>query len=204
VERYECCKNVDKDPSTLIKHWVSNTHFKIAVGERRMCYQPVYTCPAFLSMHGLCRNAKYVPPTVLFFAFFPSILMVASRAGRYDSASRHCKACPGFQQIRAESWIKVTPVQLLRGEHDAVQEFRVRKEAQSGQGTYSEPILNAVFKVLMMMAASKTGPVSAEIPISEPSDEHAGVLTADEELGLFTSNELVGDGVDGIDSMFQV
>jgi hypothetical protein len=170
-----------------------------------MHYQPVYSCPAFLSMHGLCRTAKYVPPTVLFFAFPPSILMVAFRGGRYDSAIRHCKTCPGFQQIRAESGIKVTPVRVLRGEHDAVQEFRFRKKAQPSQEAYSESIMNAVFKVLMMMATSMTGPVSTEIPISEsePSGEHAGVLTADEELGLFMSNQPVGDGVDDIDNMSQ-
>jgi hypothetical protein len=95
----------------------------------------------------------------------------------------------------------VTPVQLLRGEYDAVQEFR--KTARPGQGTYSESILKAVFKVLMMMAVSKTGPVSTEIPGSEPSDEHADMLTSDEVLWLFTSNKSEDNGEDRFDNMFQ-
>jgi len=128
--------------------------------------------------------------------------MVAFRPGRYDSASRHCKSCAGFQQIRAESGIKVTPVQLTRGEYEAVQDFR--KKARPGQGAYSEPILNAVFKVLMMMATSKTGPRSStEIPGSESSDEHAGVLIPDEVLRLFTPNKSEDDGEDDVDNMFQ-
>ena len=165
----------------MYKHWVSTRHFCKAVGKKRLDMQPAYTCPAFLSMHRLCRNAKYVPPTVLCPAW---ILTVAFRAGRYDSASRHCKNCPGFQQIRVESGIEVIPVELTRGEYWAVQEFR--KNARHDQETYSEPILNAGFKVLMMMATAKTGSDSTEISDSESSDEDAEVLTPDEVLGWFT------------------
>jgi hypothetical protein len=78
----------------------------------------------------------------------------------------------------AESGIKVTPVQLLRREFEAVQEFR--KNARPSQGTYSEPILDAVCKVLVMMAASKRGPCPTEIPATASSEERAGVLMPDE------------------------
>jgi hypothetical protein len=65
-----------------------------------------------------------------------------------------------------------------------------RKNARPGQDTYSGPILNAVFKEIMMIATSKTGSGSTEISDSESSDEHAGVLTTD-------------DGEDGVDHVFQ-
>jgi hypothetical protein len=51
-----------------------------------------------------------------------------------------------------------------------------RQNARPEQETYSEPILNAVFKVLVKMATSKMGSDSTETPGSESSDEHAGCL----------------------------
>lgn len=85
----------------------------------------------------------------------------------------------------------MTPVRLLRGEHDAVKQFR--KKVRPTQGVYSERLLIATFKLLVMMATSKTGPRSTEIAGSESSDEHAGVLSPDEEQGLLTSNEMEED-----------
>jgi hypothetical protein len=76
---FDCCEAIDKkDMSTLRKHWFSNRHFEKAVGEERPDTQPTFACPAFLSMHSLCKNAKYVPshtalcPAFLSFSFLGS------------------------------------------------------------------------------------------------------------------------------------
>jgi hypothetical protein len=50
--------------------------------------------------------------------------------------------------------MQITSVQITRGEFEAVQEFR--KNVQARQEAYPEPVLNAVFKLLVMMATGKT------------------------------------------------
>jgi hypothetical protein len=163
VKFYECCGNAKKkDKNTLMKHRLTNKHFTHAVAGSALNVQPVATCPAFLSMHGLCRNAKYVSPFALpFFAFISSVLTVAFRPGRYDSSKRHCDDCAGFKKIGAkcqQSGMAITPVQITRGEFLAVQEFR--RNVRSGQEPYAEPVLNAVFKLFAMMATSETGSIA--------------------------------------------
>jgi hypothetical protein len=161
VKVYECCSDVEKkDKNSSYKHWLTNKHFKHAVAENALALnmQPVYVCPGFLSMHDLCRNAKYVSPSALpFFTFRSSVLTVAFRAGRGDSSDRHCGPCAGFKEIRAKCQklgMEITSVQITRGEFEAVQDFR--KNVQARQEIYPEPVLNAVFKLLVMMATGKT------------------------------------------------
>ena len=84
----------------------------------------------------------------------------------------------------------LTPVQLTRGEFKAIQEFR--KNARPGQEAYSEPILNAIFKLLVVMAMGKPGSSSASTHMATsegPSDEHAGVFIPDEVLKLFSEDD---------------
>jgi hypothetical protein len=64
-----------------------------------------------------------------------------------------------------ESGMELAPVLLARREFEAVQEFR--RDALPGQETYSEPVVNAVFKLLAMMATSKTDSGSTEMSDSE-------------------------------------
>ena len=65
--------------------------------------------------------------------------------------------------------MEVTPVLLTRGEFMAVQEFRTR----SGQKIYSEPLLDAVFKLLAMMATGKAVVGSTEMTGFESSNNSA-------------------------------
>jgi len=65
--------------------------------------------------------------------------------------------------------MEVTPVLLTRGEFMAVQEFRTRP----GQKIYSEPLLDAVFKLLAMMATGKTVVGSTEMTGFESSNNSA-------------------------------
>jgi hypothetical protein len=72
VKVYECCSTVEKkDKNSSYKHWLTNKHFKYAVAKNALALsmQPVHVCPGFLSMHDLCRNAKYV------FSFYPAFLL---------------------------------------------------------------------------------------------------------------------------------
>lgn len=124
MKLFDCRGNIGtKDNSTMHKHWISTRHYHKAVGDDRLHTQPGYTCPAFLSMHSLCTNAEYAPPAVLCSA---SILTVAFRAGRYESAYRHCESCAGFQQVQVESGVDVTPVELTRGEYRVPQKCAAR------------------------------------------------------------------------------
>jgi hypothetical protein len=100
-----------------------------------------------------------------------------------------------------KSGTNVTPVQLTRGEFEAVQEFR--RDARPGQQTrlaqnmfkaYSGPILNAVsFQIPVMITTGETGSRSPDMSGVGSSDKHAGVLTCDEVLRLFPSNKSEGD-----------
>ena len=208
---YSCCDKVDKtDNSTLTKHRLCTEHFVEAVGNdaRLLDLQPVYVCPAFISMCGHCRNAKYVSSsTIPFFSLLSSVLTVAFRPGRCDSSKRHFKICAGFTTMTAKCEklrIAITPVQITRGEFNAVQELR--RDVQPGQQTFPEPVLNAVFKLLVMMARGETGTIPIEMPEPGPesSDEHAGVITSNEDVMRSFSSQMLGNhGTSGVNYMYQ-
>ncbi|KAH9981715.1 hypothetical protein BJV74DRAFT_854080, partial [Russula compacta] len=121
-----CCDvGVKKDNSTAQKHQFSNRHCANIPPELQALI-PLFTCPAFVAMHDSCRNAKH---------------------GRYDSTERHCKNCPGYQEIDTEN--HVYPIELTKGEFTAVQEYR--KSASPEQQTYSTLLKNATFKILQMV-----------------------------------------------------
>lgn len=47
------------------------------------------------------------------------------RAGRYDSAERHCQNCSGYKEIKSRN--NVFPVQVTKREFKAIQALRVAK-----------------------------------------------------------------------------
>ena len=61
------------------------------------------------------------------------------RAGRYDSTERHCRNCAGFQELFSE--IKITPIEVAKGDFRAVQEYR--RNTSSGQTDDAPPIVEA-------------------------------------------------------------
>ena len=166
--------------------------------------QPAHTCPAFLSMHPLCKNAKYVPlirlcPAFLFMYFF------GSDGGIQGGEVRLCQ--PTLQKLRR--------VQAYLGEVS-----RVRHGADPGpahqrgiQGSPGVPQERAAWPGNLFRANlerciqtprgdghGKTGSDSTDLAMSGSCDEHAGALTPDEVLRLFSSNK---SGDDDEDVLFQ-
>jgi hypothetical protein len=76
--------------------------------------------------------------------FFPS-----SRAGRYDSTERHCKNCPGYQEINSKH--NVFPVEVTKGEHKAIQTFRTNTQHDEETVRHFGNTLN---RMLVMMIES--------------------------------------------------
>jgi hypothetical protein len=102
-------------------------------------------------------------------------------------------------QIRAKcnkSGIVVNPVEVQRGEYEAVKAFR--RHGRPSQETYPAPLLNAVFKLLAVMATGKQGLGSTGSEVSSSSNEHAGAPTFDEMLAMFSSGKWEGDADDGV------
>jgi hypothetical protein len=76
---------------------------------------------------------------------------VAFRAGRHDSAKRHCVKCPGFKELGRG--LEIFPVKVTRGEYEAIKEFR--KNSVLGQGILSPPVESALSRVSEMLAGAK-------------------------------------------------
>ena len=78
---------------------------------------------------------------------------MVNRAGRYDSTERHCKNCPGFEELFSE--LTVAPIEITKGEFQAVQEYRRTKSEQTDE---APPLVEAaIAKVLMMLIESVGG-----------------------------------------------
>ena len=111
-----------------------------------------------------------------------------------------------IQKVCKESKVEVTvaPVQLKLGEFKAIQRFR-KNSRQGRQETYSEPILNAVFKLLVMMAVGETvDSPESESEISGSADKDAVAFDVDEMLAMFSSDELEDGDDDGVNHAFSV
>ena len=81
------------------------------------------------------------------------LLLAVNRAGRYDSTERHCKNCPGFEELFSE--LTVAPIEITKGEFQAVQEYRRTKSEQTDE---APPLVEAaIAKVLMMLIESVGG-----------------------------------------------
>jgi hypothetical protein len=73
------------------------------------------------------------------------------RAGRYDSAERHCRNCPGFLEM--DSTANMFPVQITKGEHKVIRMFR--STAMCDVETISQA-LNIRDRMLRMMSDEMT------------------------------------------------
>ncbi|KAI0298848.1 hypothetical protein BC826DRAFT_85944 [Russula brevipes] len=124
-----CCGRVSKrDNSSMAKHRFSKQHFGM-VEEKLQGSLPSFTCPAYMIMNGRCKSAK---------------------AGRYDSAMRHCGNCAGFKELDKRLGASAFPVEVTQEEFDSMQDYRKMKHSEA-EATFPLPVQSAVCKVLDMM-----------------------------------------------------
>ncbi len=109
---------------------------------------------------GLLPSSPPLPP----FPFNIFRSHVAFRAGRHDSAKRHCVKCLGFKELGAG--LEIFPVKVTRGEFEAIKESR--KNAVLGQGIFSPPVMSAMSRVSEMLAGAK--PLESATSTQETSE----------------------------------
>jgi hypothetical protein len=150
----------------MAKHRFSKQHFSM-VKTKFQGSLPSFTCPAFMAMNGKCKSAKSVVfffgggrfasdlPTIesrrsdplhstSFFLFFLGGAL-SFRAGRYDSAMRHCGNCVGFKELDVRA--SIFPVEVTQEEFDSMQEYRKMKHPEA-ETTFPLPVQSVVCKVL--------------------------------------------------------
>jgi hypothetical protein len=97
-----------------------------------------------------------VPPVadslLLFFLFRP---------GRYDSAERHCKNCPGFHEINSKS--DVFPVEITKREHVAIVAYRTTENRSKEITSLVAVPLWRLMKMLIK-AGMPLEPVETDVP----------------------------------------
>lgn len=115
-------------------------------------------------MHAHCKNAKYVPSSppcsalafaLLLWFFLSPVLTVGFQGGEV----RPCQSSlQKLRRIRADA-DEASRVEDRGDPGSAAHEGRVHggtgRDARPGQETYSGPLLDAVFKMLAMMATGK-------------------------------------------------
>jgi hypothetical protein len=134
------------------------------------------------------------------------------RAGRFDSAERHCKNCPGFHEISlalkkvvpvensSKKLKKVIPVEITQEEHKALVNYRAAAAAcKNPSGETARLVVITVEKFLVMMINARMPLEPTEYDVSDAMNVAAAELEQGEQ---FSPIEEESAGVLGQDDMF--
>lgn len=76
------------------------------------------------------------------------IFLFSFRPGRYDSTERHTKSCAGFQEMNSKFQPGVFPLEITKGEHEAIKIHRAKDATAEDEERTRPLVVNSANKLL--------------------------------------------------------